>query len=112
MKKENKVFYYLKYWPYTAEVTKVTLSAHHNGHAIVWPIGSNISAGVAQDKELFASISDMDQYVRDSLSILLRTGKISKDKALELARTYRNAKDSVIEQMTLDLFGVSEDEQN
>lgn len=110
MKKE--IFYHLKYWPYTAEVTKVTLSAHHNGHAIVWPVGGNTSAGIAQDKELFTSISDMDQYVRDSLSILLRTGKISKDKALELARIYRSAKDSVIEQMTLDLFGVSEDEQN
>lgn len=108
MKKE--IFYYLKYWPYTAEVTKVTLTCHHNGHAIVWPVGSNISAGVAQDKELFASISDMDQYVRDSLSILLRTGKISKDKALELARTYRSAKDSVVEQMTLDLFGVNNEQ--
>lgn len=110
MKKEKEIFYHLKFWPYTAEVTKVTLSAHHNGHAIVWPVGSNVSAGVAQDKELFASISDMDQYVRDSLSILLRTGKISKDKALELARTYRSAKDSVMEQMTLDLFGVNNEQ--
>lgn len=109
---EKKIFYYLKYWPYTAEVTKVTLSAHHNGHAIVWPVGSNISAGIAQDKELFDSISDMDQYVRDSLSILLRTGKIDKNKALNLARIYRSAKNSVMEQMALDLFGVSEDEQN
>ena len=109
---EKKIFYYLKYWPYTAEVTKVTLTCHHNGHAIVWPVGGNTSAGVAQDKELFTSISDMDQYVRDSLSILLRTGKIDKNRALELAYTYRAAKDSVMEQMTLDLFGVNENEQN
>lgn len=110
MKKEKAIFYHLKFWPYTAEITKVNIIRYPSGISIVYPVGSNVSSGWAKDDELFSTIGEMDQYVKDSVLILLKTGKISKDKALELARTYRSAKDSVMEQMTLDLFGVNNEQ--
>ena len=53
----------------------------------------------------------MSEKLISILEILLKTKKISSEKYLDLARTYKAAKDKALqEQLSLDLFGIGGDE--
>lgn len=111
MKKEKQVFYHLKFWPYTAEISKVNIIRYPSGVSIVFPVGSNVSSGWAEEEEIFETVGEMDQYVKNTATILLQTGQLEPEEYLALARTYKAAKDKALqEQLSLDLFGIGGDE--